>query len=192
MAAKPVWFKVLTFVVVLAALWASRTWLPQDDAPDPAPPTESTDPKRTSKPAPPATARDGTAGPRPENVSTTDATDALRAIAKKGDAIIEAAFRAQRKKVWVETVCEVTRILRDDTVGHKHQQFIVKISTGRTLKVAHNIDLAPRVPLERGDVVHIYGRYEYEARGGVLHWTHHDPGGRTKGGWIRHEGKTYR
>ncbi len=188
MAGKPVWFKVVTFVVVLAALWLSRSLLPQDEqGGSPADPTTSAsktpEPKSGAKPKP---------ADRPTNVSTTDATDALRAIAKKGDAIIESAFRAKRKKVWVETVCKVTRVLRDDTVGHKHQQFIVEISTGRTLKVAHNIDLAPRVPLTRGDLVHIYGRYEYEERGGVLHWTHHDPGGRQKGGWIRHKGKTYK
>ena len=179
-AAKPTWFKILTFGVVLVAVLVSRYVGPLAGESGP------TDPKPSGESASDPTAT------RSGNVSSTDATDALRAIAKKGDAAIEAAYAGKREKVWIESVCEVERILRDDTVGHKHQQFIVRTPSGRTIKVAHNIDLAPRVPVERGDVVHIYGRYEYEERGGVLHWTHHDPGKRIKGGWIRHEGETYR
>ena len=59
--------------------------------------------------------------------------------------------------------------------------------------ISHNIDLAPRIPdLERGDEVIFRGQYEWNQRGGVLHWTHHDPAGRRSGGWLRHGGETYR
>jgi hypothetical protein len=57
--------------------------------------------------------------------------------------------------------------------------------------VAHNVDLAPRVPLESRDIVEIKGEFEWNERGGVLHWTHADPRARHEGGWIRHEGKEY-
>jgi len=58
--------------------------------------------------------------------------------------------------------------------------------------VAHNIDVAPRVGgLDEGDSVAFRGVYEWNAEGGVIHWTHQDPEGEHAPGWIRHEGKTY-
>ncbi|MEZ5478885.1 MAG: DUF3465 domain-containing protein [Thiolinea sp.] len=57
--------------------------------------------------------------------------------------------------------------------------------------VAHNIDLAPRVPVEPGGRVNLRGEYAWNNRGGVIHWTHHDPKGRRDGGWIEWQGKRY-
>ncbi|HIQ07513.1 MAG TPA: DUF3465 domain-containing protein, partial [Thiotrichaceae bacterium] len=42
------------------------------------------------------------------------------------------------------------------------------------------------------DRIKIRGRYEWNNRGGVLHWTHHDPKGRKEGGWIYHNNKFYK
>ena len=61
----------------------------------------------------------------------------------------------------------------------------------RTVLVSHNIDLAPRVPAEEGDVILVRGQYEWNDRGGVLHWTHHDPKDWREGGWIEFEGERY-
>ena len=86
----------------------------------------------------------------------------------------------------------VSRILSDDNEGSRHQRFIVRLSSGSTLLIAHNIDLAPRVrSLQVGDTVSFYGEYESNDRGGVIHWTHHDPRGSHVGGWIEHKGRRY-
>ncbi|MFT4562024.1 MAG: hypothetical protein ACI9BW_001767 [Gammaproteobacteria bacterium] len=86
----------------------------------------------------------------------------------------------------------VEKLLSDDNEGSRHQRFIVKLSDGRTLLIAHNIDLAPRIDrLKRGDQVQFRGQYETNERGGVVHWTHADPRGDHPAGWLEHEGRRY-
>ncbi len=86
----------------------------------------------------------------------------------------------------------VVRVLADDNDGSRHQRFILKLDSGRTLLIAHNIDLAPRISgLKQGDTVAFNGEYESNAQGGVIHWTHHDPIGRHVDGWLKHNGRTY-
>lgn len=93
---------------------------------------------------------------------------------------------------WVTISGTVKRTLADDNEGSRHQRFILTLPGGKTLLVAHNIDLADRVPLNNGDQLSLHGRYETNDRGGVIHWTHHDPDGRTSGGWIDFRGTRYR
>ena len=82
--------------------------------------------------------------------------------------------------------------MKDDNEGSRHQKFILELSTGQTVLVAHNIDLARRVEnLAQGDKVAFYGEYVWNEKGGVIHWTHHDPRGRHVGGWLKHNGITY-
>jgi hypothetical protein len=87
----------------------------------------------------------------------------------------------------------VVRILSDDNDGSRHQRFILRLANGRTLLIAHNIDLAPRIDgIREGDTVEFYGEFASNSKGGVIHWTHHDPQGRHPDGWLRHGGRTYR
>ena len=87
---------------------------------------------------------------------------------------------------------EVIRILADDDHGSRHQRFVLRLTNGRTLLIAHNIDLAPRVPSVRvGETISFNGEYEWNDKGGVIHWTHHDPQNRHQGGWLEHKGKRY-
>ena len=106
-------------------------------------------------------------------------------------ALVEELFTEQRSGVMVTVRCEVVHILPDDNEGSRHQRFLVELSRDRTLLVAHNIDLAERVPLRDGDTILIRGQYEWTEKGGTLHWTHHDPGNRREGGWIEHDGVRY-
>lgn len=105
---------------------------------------------------------------------------------------IEALFDLRRTDVQVRGAGTVLRTLSDDDEGSRHQRFILELASGRTLLVAHNIDLAPRIgSLKRGDRVEFYGEYEWNEKGGVIHWTHGDPRGRHVPGWLKHEGKIY-
>jgi uncharacterized membrane protein YsdA (DUF1294 family)/cold shock CspA family protein len=109
-----------------------------------------------------------------------------------GSDAVGAAFRARRSNVQVTGSARVSRVLSDDNKGSRHQRFILKMASGQTLLIAHNIDLAPRIPgLRAGDTVDYCGEYEWNAKGGVVHWTHHDPGGRHPGGWLRCRGRNY-
>lgn len=103
-----------------------------------------------------------------------------------------AAIREQRSGTQVTGEGVVTKLLSDDNDGSRHQRFILTLPSGETLLFAHNIDLAPRIDaLHVGDAVAFHGVYEWNPRGGVVHWTHHDPAGRHEAGWLRHSGQTY-
>lgn len=108
-----------------------------------------------------------------------------------GTALVAAAFEQRRSGFFVEVEGKVERLLRDDLDGSRHQKFLVRLASGQTLLISHNIDLAPRVPAQPGAAIRIRGEYEWNKRGGLLHWTHHDPQGRMAGGWIRLAGETY-
>ncbi|MFD1008580.1 DUF3465 domain-containing protein [Oceanisphaera ostreae] len=102
------------------------------------------------------------------------------------------AYQNRQSDVQVEGRGRVTRLLADDNKGSRHQRFILALPSGQTLLIAHNIDLAPRINgLKEGDTVTFYGEYEWNNKGGVVHWTHHDPRGRHLGGWLQHNGKRY-
>lgn len=86
----------------------------------------------------------------------------------------------------------VVRLLADDNDGSRHQRFVLRLASGQTLLIAHNIDLAPRVPtLAVGDRIDFSGEYLWSEKGGTLHWTHHDPAGRRQGGWLRRSDRTF-
>jgi len=93
---------------------------------------------------------------------------------------------------WIEATGFVVRLLHDDDDGSRHQRFILDTGGGRTLLVAHNLDLSERVPVSLGDRVNVRGMYEWNDLGGLLHWTHHDPQGVEDGGWVRHRSREYR
>ncbi len=111
------------------------------------------------------------------------------------------AFADRESGFMVTVEGSVAKLLSDDRDGSRHQRFLVELPGGQTLLVAHNIDLAERVPLSRGDRVRLRGQYEWNERGGVLHWTHRDPDARPRrgssrdtssgheGGWIEIDGR---
>ncbi|WP_029147586.1 DUF3465 domain-containing protein [Methylophilus sp. 5] len=104
---------------------------------------------------------------------------------------VQQAFAQKQSHVWLEGRGVVKKLLPDDNKGARHQRFLVSVSAEQTLLFAHNIDLAPRVEnLNVGDEVTFKGEYIYNPKGGIMHWTHHDPQGR-QSGWITHQHHTY-
>src|SRR4051812_49352144 len=74
------------------------------------------------------------------------------------DSPIGRAFKNRTSNVQVEGEGEVTRMLADDLSGSRHQRFIVRLKSGQTVLIAHNIDIAPRIAeLQEGDSVRFNG-----------------------------------
>jgi len=108
------------------------------------------------------------------------------------DQAVASAFAARQSDIAIEGEGEVIKLLPDDTRGSQHQRFVLRLASGATLLVAHNIDLAPRLEaLQVGDRLRFAGEYEWNERGGVLHWTHADPRGQRAGGWLELHGRRY-
>ena len=92
---------------------------------------------------------------------------------------------------WIEDTGFVIRLLSDDDDGSRHQRFIIELRNRQSLLMAHNIDLARRMPVGIGDRVYFRGVYEWNELGGLVHWTHHDPHGFEDGGFIRYRAGIY-
>ena len=102
------------------------------------------------------------------------------------------AIRNREKRVWMTLEGRVVQVLPDDLEGSRHQRFLFDVAPGiPTLKLSHNIDLAPPVPMAEGDRFAARGRYEWNEFGGVIHWTHHDPDREIEGGWVEFRGERY-
>jgi hypothetical protein len=130
--------------------------------------------------------------PQQQDAGTGSTANSTSATARGADQTLEAAFENHRSNIQVQGSGQVAKILSDDNDGSRHQRFIVRLGAGHTVLVAHNIDLTDRVDsLRAGDRIEFYGEYEWNTKGGVIHWTHRDPQHRHVDGWIKHNGHTY-
>lgn len=120
-----------------------------------------------------------------------DVRESERAGRENGAARRATLFRDRVSDAILEVEGEVRRLLRDDEEGTPHQKWVLELADGATLLVVHNLELSERVPLREGDRIRARGEYEWNERGGLLHWTHHDPAGRHEDGWVEFAGKRY-
>jgi hypothetical protein len=131
-------------------------------------------------------------------LDSADAQEQLALPMEKGsvagtDVLIAEAFRSGRSNVQLGGEGKVVHLLPDDSNGSRHQKFLIELESGHTLLISHNIDLAPRLDnLREGDLIEFYGEYEWNKKGGVIHWTHHDPKGVHPGGWLKYRGRIFR
>lgn len=87
---------------------------------------------------------------------------------------------------------KLDRILTDNSDGEHDQQFTLRLSSGITVLVLHNIDVASRIPdLKPGETIRIHGEYEWNDKGGTVRSTHRDPSGKFDAGWIEYNGQRY-
>jgi len=109
------------------------------------------------------------------------------------DAAIVQDFQNHQSYVEVTADGTVATIFpdRSSTTG-VHEQFIIRLSSGDiTVEVEHNISIGRRVPVSVGDSVVVHGEYIWNSKGGLIHFTHHDPQGTHEGGYIKDRGGTY-
>ncbi|MCF8998981.1 DUF3465 domain-containing protein [Acinetobacter nectaris] len=105
---------------------------------------------------------------------------------------IQQAYKNHQSNVIVEGEGVVKKVLRTDNEGVRHQKLILDVGNKLTILVAHNIDLASEIPkLAAGETVKFKGEYEYNEKGGVLHWTHKDPRQKHEDGWLNVAGTIY-
>ncbi|MEX0621457.1 MAG: DUF3465 domain-containing protein [Candidatus Woykebacteria bacterium] len=87
---------------------------------------------------------------------------------------VEEAFKNKLSGVTLVANGKVFKILGDDHKGTHHQRFVIKVPSGRTLLVSHNLERAYRPEIKIGDEVEVKGTYVWNKYGGLLHNTHHD------------------
>jgi hypothetical protein len=122
--------------------------------------------------------------PSAENVIPAGDVNSAHAFAE--------AFKKRQSNVQLKGEGRIKRLLPDDNNGSRHQRFLVQLANHQNLLIAHNIDLAqPINNLHEGETIQFYGEYEWNEKGGVVHWTHKDPRGQHIGGWIKYRGDIY-
>jgi len=105
---------------------------------------------------------------------------------------LQDAYAERRSNFQITQTGRIIKILNDDLKGSRHQRFIVRLKSGQTLLIAHNIDVAPYVQdLAVGIAIIFQGEYEHNNKGGVVHWTHRDSRHKHPHGWLVYKGYQY-
>lgn len=114
------------------------------------------------------------------------------AVNNNEDALLANLFSTSQSNVQVKGSGRVIKMLADDLEGDRHQRFILELASGQTLLMVHNIDLASKISnLSINDSIDFFGEYEWNDKGGVIHWTHDDPAGIHENGWLLHQNIYY-
>lgn len=113
------------------------------------------------------------------------------AISPGPDAQVIACQNACAVKAEVTVQAPVLKLLPEDDRGLPHQKFLIRLSNGTTVLIAHDLKMASAVPIAPGDIVTIHGEYIWNSRGGLIHWTHHTDTPYHEGGWIDLKGVRY-
>lgn len=126
-----------------------------------------------------------------QNPRQAPSNNVQKAAPVTGDAEAIRAQQLQLVKVPVTVTAPVKKMLKYDDRGLPHERFLLVLSNGSTILVAHNTKMAPYVPVQPGDTVTVHGEYIWNAKGGLIHWTHHTDTPNHAGGYIDFNGKRY-
>jgi hypothetical protein len=112
------------------------------------------------------------------------------------NAAVYDAWRSGRSHVEVTASGSVARVLGERAgPSGLHEGFLVHLrgadGHGLTVRVEDNVDVTGHIPLRTGDDVVVRGEYIYDTRGGLIHYTHHDPRGHHSSGYVRVNGRLY-
>ena len=115
------------------------------------------------------------------------------AAATPDNGAIQRDYAERRSIVEVTAQGVVTAVLADDTgPSGPHQRFIIRLGgTTQTVLIDNNLTVGQRVPVAPADLVTVHGEYVWNAEGGLIHYTHHDPAPGHEGGWIDRNGVRY-
>lgn len=118
---------------------------------------------------------------------------ACSATPQPDDGAIVQDYQSHRSHVEVTADGTVVQVLPDRAGSSgPYEQFIIRLTSSElTLLVEHNLSIGARVPVAVGDRVVVHGEYIWNAQGGLIHFTHHDPQGRHESGFIQDNGATY-
>jgi hypothetical protein len=122
--------------------------------------------------------------------SSADQNVGLNELAQQQQDVI-ALQKAHARSAEVTVLAPVYKLLSDDLEGLQHERFLLKLTNGTTILVAHDTSYAPRVPVQQGGIVRIRGEYIWNPKGGLIHWTHMSDSPFHEGGWIDYQGKRY-
>jgi len=112
------------------------------------------------------------------------------------NAAVYDAWLTQRSHLEVTASGVIARDLGTRSgVSAAHEGFLMHLSgasgRGLTVRVEANVDFTGPMPIAAGEPVVVRGEYEFDSRGGVIHWTHRDPRGRHPDGYIQIQNKRY-
>lgn len=128
---------------------------------------------------------------RPVATERDQAQSELGGNAEVDDSQVLAAQESRAINTLVTCTLPVKKMLRPDNKGERHEKFLLKASNGTSILVAHNVSRAPVVPISAGDVVTVRGEYIWNAKGGLIHWTHRSDSPKHPGGFIEFHGQRY-
>ncbi len=110
------------------------------------------------------------------------------------DGLVCNAYARQHSRVEVIADGSVVRLLGTQLgPSGPHEGFLLRLRRGcaLTVRVETSVDFTGPIPLRVGDIVVVKGEYEYDALGGVIHFTHRELYGRHAGGYVQLRGTYY-